>query len=786
MIFFAFVANLLLFYTGQQQKDDIFIRNKNQYYTLEENYKKIPKEKALEELSEKLSTLSAFSLLNNSNDLNKELIEELEKENPKLIDKFSESIYVNNEEALNTDLYLYSLLLDEITYINNYSNYINSMEEKAIDMSSISIFQDENSFSYKNIIKTPKDFEHLKAINLTLSQEKGIVAATNFKVTDIFTLITIFILAIYLFLLERDLGLLKLLKSNKNGRTPIILAKIITLLLATFIISTLFYGSIILLSSKLYGFSDLSNAIQSLSSFRECTLLVTMKEYLIIYLLYKFITLIIVGLFLTLIFLLLKNTLEIYLTTLVLTIGSLLAYILIYPSSYLNLLKYINIFYYLDVFKITSEYININLFTIPINSEKVYFILTILLVMILIPINCYIFCKKEMISRESKIEFFITKLKFKLFKLKGTSSLFLQEFHKIIIYNKSYLIIIALVFITINGSLTSKKSFYSDEVFYKNYIDMVKGPITEKNIDYINKENEKFENLSKEYDKIDQMNISAKEKYSERNKLDLIASRKVIFSKINEQYDYLLALKKEKNIDGEFVDLISYEEIFDNSNSIVTAMVLVIILIILLSNIFPIDFKNNSIKLLAPTKNAFTKAIFYKYLISTLIVLFITLLFIFTRYFEIYRLYGIDNLNGPIQSIFKYKDFPINLSIINFLILKELFMVLGLFALSSFILLISTITKNYSISIIISLCFVVTPLLCNLLSINFLNFISFNNIFLLNDSLITANYLFKNSLYYLVLLILSIFSIYFTIKIYKGNLNFNFKLFGGLKNEVKN
>lgn len=769
IVSFMFITNLLLYYGEQVKSEEIFIDNKDAYYGLESNYREMTSEKALQEIITIKNELQSYQFLGGNNEYNNDFINEIEKRDPNIINRFSESVYKNNNEKLIVDSYFINLLFDQITYINGYSNYINSIKEKSENMVDISIFHNKGSFAYKNIIKTPKDFEHLKGIELKLGLQKGIVSATDFKLTDIFTLIIIFIMCIYLFVVERDLGLIQLIKSNKKGRVNVAIAKILTLVLGISIISILFYGSILLLSYIIYGFGDSSNYIQSLSAFRECTMLINIKGYLIIYILYKIITLILIGLILTLIFLLLKNTLEVYLVTLILSIISFISYIFIYPSSYINFIKYINIFYFLDVFKIISEYTNINIFGNAINSKSIYFTLTLIILIILITINCYIFCTRDILSKESIMENITNRIKYRLFRLRGTSSLFIQEFYKIIIYNKVYIIFMVIAVIIGNNVINSKKNFTTDEIIYKNYINVLKGEITDEKIDYIDDEKRKFDELEDKYGSIDRMQISDKEKYIERNKLDIIKPKKIIFDDIIKQYEYLINLKNENKIDGEFVDIISYNNLFnDDRASIVNGIILAILIIMCLANIFSIDFKNKSINILGCTKYGFTRGIIYKYLISIGIILFIAALFIISRYIEIYRLYELDNLEAPIQSIYKYYNFPLKLSILNFIVLKEILMILGLFTMASVILLISVIVKNYSISIIISISLIIIPMILNLISIDILNLISFNNIFMLNDTLDSSKGIVYNLIYYFILICELVISIYLTSKLYKN------------------
>ncbi|MEG2109429.1 MAG: hypothetical protein RRY19_06575, partial [Clostridium sp.] len=367
MIFIMFIANLVLYYGEETKFENMIINNKSIYYEMENKYKDMPKEEALNKL-------------------------------------IKESDEVRDNEGFIVQAYFLDLLTDQFKYINSYDKYINSMDEKAEEMISVALFYDKDSFTYKNIIKTPKDFEHLKNIELNIGLTDGIKSSTDFIVTDIFMLIIMIIMCIYLFLSERELGLNTLIKSNEKGRLNVIVSKLITLIVAITVIAVTFYSSILILGYVLYGFPDGSIYIQSLKDFRECNILITVNQYIIVYLCSKVITLTTIGLVLSLIFLLLRNTLEIYLTTFVFIILSYITYIFIQPVSYINSIKYINIFSFLNVYKMISEYININILGYPINIKIIYIAVSLAIIITLIILNIIIFSRSKKLSKESIIE----------------------------------------------------------------------------------------------------------------------------------------------------------------------------------------------------------------------------------------------------------------------------------------------------------------------------------------------------------------------------------------------
>lgn len=769
IVLMLFITNLFLYYSNEIKYENILINNKEYYYDLENQFKDKNSSRALEELRLREEKLMNYGLLSSyeNHENSMYLIEDMEKKNTNIINDFSQSEYSNDPDKLMIDTYLISLLRNQAEYISTYDDYINSIDEKAKELTSISIFYDEDSFSHKNIQKTPKDFQHLKGIDLSMGIGDGITTSTNFVITDIFIISIVFILCIYLFLIEREKMLIPLIKSNKKGRLNVIVAKIITLVIFTTVLSLIFYGSILLLGKSIYGFGDTSRYIQSISNFRECTILMTVKEYLILFLTCKVISILVLGFILTFIFLILRNSMEIYLASALILILSVLGYVMISVTSYMNIFKYVNIFYFLNAYELLGRYVNVNILGKPVDVKLLYIVVSLIILIALFVINSFLFVKFTGNNKTSLVESFITNFKMKVFKYKGTSNLFLQEGYKIFIFNKVALIIIIVTLFLGNRVISIEKFFTSDEATYKNYIAILNGELTEEKENYINEEKERFENLALEYDKLDAMyenkEISAEEHYSRGNKLSLISKKEKIFNEILNQYEYVLELKEEKNIDAHFVDMTAYNNLFNsNKDYLVMGILIMIILIISLSNVLAMDLKNGAIKIIGSSKHGRTKGVIYKYLISFIVIIVVVAIFNISNYAIVYKLYGINNLNAPIQSIQLFNSFPFKISIFSFIALKDFLMLLGLMIMGICILMISTVLRNYTLAIIVSSIIFIIPLIIGIVGIDILNYFTLSNVFLLSSTLASSKGIIINIVYYLVLSIIAMIAVRIT------------------------
>lgn len=97
-------------------------------------------------------------------------------------------------------------LLAQALYLNDYGKYLDSIQANKNNMLFFSIFNDSNSFSERNIIKTAEEFEKLEGVSLTLGANEAITAFMRFSTTDYLLLFVLIVLCLS-FLEERKKGL---------------------------------------------------------------------------------------------------------------------------------------------------------------------------------------------------------------------------------------------------------------------------------------------------------------------------------------------------------------------------------------------------------------------------------------------------------------------------------------------------------------------------------------------------------------------------------------------------
>lgn len=780
-ILILFATNCYL-YIAEQNKNDFQIPN--EYDNMLQQYSNLSAKEALSQISESYNELNILSFIKNlrADKIPEEAIKEqvspilklsaLKISYDQLLKKYDDSRFMEDDSYLQDYITSLGLINNQLEYIKCYPDFINSMEEKAENMQSVSIFNQKGTFAYRNILKTPNDFRHLKDIKLKLGDETGIVSATQYRFTDLSIAAIIFLMCVFIFIIEKESGLIRLTKSTKNGHVPVIISKITVLTVTTAVLSLLFYGSILFLGNKLYGFGDLSRFVQSMSSFRDCSFLLSVKEFICLFIITKIFATVFTAFIFAVIFNAFLYPKVIYLILALFTGFSYICYTLIHPASYINTLKYINLFSFYDVFTFYGEYTNINFFGYPIS--KIFASIFVSLVVSVLTIALTIFSYVRNYSSATPIlQKLLNKFTIRPKSINGSTSLFIQETYKIFITNKVILIFIAALIIGSQNIQTSPFLMTKDTAVYKGYVDSLAGELTAQKEKLIQDEQKKFDNIPLELQKLKnsfENNEIGKSEYTrELNKITLLIEKKTGFERLKNQYQYLVNLKKEKGINGSFICELSSRYIFNNrTRDLYNGLIYCILLIMCLSNIFPMEYKNGMVRVYKSTYNGRLRLFAQKGFIGSIIAIVLMVIIYLPYYLNLLLRYDIKTWSAPIQSISLFENLDLNISILGFVILANLLQIVGCIAITKLIILISLIVKKQSICILASTVILCFPLIISLMGVSSLDNFSFNSIFVLFSAFSKTKDIIEVIVYFVFILILLILSGLLGGKLYGG------------------
>ena len=263
-----------------------------------------------------------------------------------------------------------STMAGEIGYLVGYADYLDGVQTQAEIQSQTSLFGKPGSFSRRNLAKTAAEFDTLRGVEVEFGRNRGVERWLSFELGDYFHLIAI-VLTVLAFLEERKKGLWPIVRSTCGGRVRLGLTRIAILFAASALAALIFSAMPLILSLCVNGGWDgLGRSLQSLESFKTCTLRLTIAQWLGRYFVLKSLSGVLIGLFLWCVLGSISN-IQFSLSVLgAVIVGEYVLYEFLPVQSILNVFKYLNIFAYVHTSKLYTEYLNVDLFGFPVGIRE--------------------------------------------------------------------------------------------------------------------------------------------------------------------------------------------------------------------------------------------------------------------------------------------------------------------------------------------------------------------------------------------------------------------------------
>lgn len=377
-------------------------------------------------------------------------------------------------------------LLSQTKYLSDYPDRLNSIQKNKDSMLSFSIFSDPDSFSGRNILKTAEEFEKLQGVELTLGENGTVESLLTFSLTDYFLLIVLMIVAVS-FLEERKKGLWNVVHAAPGGRLRLALKRTVILFCTSVFGVLLLYGTNLVIGFSIYGgYDSLNRFVQSVELLGGLPQLSTIEAFLSGWFLLR------VGaaFFISLLLWLLLTAVHNVKYTILIT-GGVLAleyslYTFLPVQSSFNLFKYFNLFTYISISDLYTNYLNIDLFGYPFGicriSQLALPALCVLLGVVCIVINC---CKKPAAGKDTLGWFAV--------KLNGITDRFLTRLHlfgfevyKSVWIQKGIIVIALLLYLALGLSYTAHVPVSNAaEGAVRQYTAELAGEITEETLNRI-------------------------------------------------------------------------------------------------------------------------------------------------------------------------------------------------------------------------------------------------------------------------------------------------------------
>ena len=374
----------------------------------------------------------------------------------------------------------------QVEYLKDYPNYLERVQEQAYKMQHSSIFgADPNSFTYRNIIKTAKDFADLSSDGVRLGDDLAMQNWLVFSWADWGFLVAILLLVMS-FLEERKKGLAAIVRSCPAGHGKLQGTRLLILLLYSAGMTFLLYYLPLMVSLVAEGgWSDLSRPVQSLAAFQKCTAQLTIGEFLVQFFFLKTAC----GFFLgVLIWFALSFLEQVQLCWMVTSAALAVEYFLhttIPAQSILSPLRYVNVFSYVFTSKIYTEYVNLNFFTYPIGKSTMLLGLLLIGTIVLITVIVVLMPKRYPFGNRDLLGKWVNlwnRVKDPVLRKLGMVGF---EWYKQLFITAGGLILILGLLISSDLPLNSGAYNRIEDSLYRQYMAQVQGPVTQSTHDYI-------------------------------------------------------------------------------------------------------------------------------------------------------------------------------------------------------------------------------------------------------------------------------------------------------------
>lgn len=645
--------------------------------------------------------------------------------------KYGNIIDENHDfDALREELSSIEVIRNEILLNSQYGSYIDNIQITADNLNGISIFQDQTDFSSANINKTAEDMKDMQDVSIAIGAQKGVLLFTEFPAIDVFSFILTLVFVYFIFFDEKENGLFSLTKTTPLGITQTYFAKVAALLTSVFVLWCLLYLVTLFFATTYFGLGNIHRSIQSIASFYTSDIKLSVLEMLFVLFTIRVIGCFLVGLVLMLITTKAKHSVFfVFLSLLVAGISFMLTSIS--PQSSLNLFKYVNLYSLFNPEVAISEYINLNLFGVPVNLKIILVLFGALLLIASIALGLWGYRKDSNEIRTLKLPCVFKKAPSIRYK-----SLIALELCKLRVLCKVPTLI--LVYVVVQCLLVNSSQFYigPEEYYYSNYMAILEGELTDEKVEFLQNEKEQLELLEAKNNRLNEDYSNGKIGYSEflteSSKNNLSAYRQNAFQKVYAQYEYLI-----ENPTGHFLYDSGYKILLGIDEQhidfwFVNALMACIMIIICLGNVFAQEHNSGVIVLLRTVKKGGKTTITVKMIVAFITSTIIFLLTYLPTIYNVLNSFGCRGIFSPLSSITELSHMK-GCSVFEGLLIAFGIRYIVFLSISLIVLGISHRTQRSIVSMAVSIFTLIIPLLTHKIGIEILDYVSLYRPLVMND-----------------------------------------------------
>lgn len=592
-------------------------------------------------------------------------------------------------------------LLINADHLTKYDDWLDSIQRNKENMQMFSLFETD-SFSGRNIIKTADEFEKLRGVSLSLGADGAVNAFMSFKLTD-YLIIAVLLLFVMSFFEERKTGLSGIIHAAPCGRANLALRRTAILFGVSLAGVILLYGFDLVTGFCIYGgIDDLTRAVQSLEILDKLPILCSVGIFLVYYLILRVLASFFIGLLFWLLLSAIRNVKFAIITAAVLLAAEYSLYTFLPVQSAWNGLKYFNLFTYISLSDLYTNYLNINVFGYPVGIRSVSQYALLPMIICFSVLIIFIYCKRKPVGGKDLLEKTVYHIGSVTDKLLRQFGLLGMEAYKVLWIQKGAAILALLIYVVFGLSFSANIPLYSAaDIAEQCYIKELSGEITDDTFSKINSEMEQLDKAIADYEKarIDfengeitksQLNLFARDEVSAR-------SDKEGLERVRARVEELKANGATKEFVPWLIDETPFKSVYGTaaqSNQHHAAVAAVLALTLLVAGIMVYERRSNMICLSCSTIRGRGVLLSRKIMLSVILSAAVWVIVYGRELYVLMTDFDISECGVAAQNLSMLSEFPIHCSIQGWLIILYVYRLLILVCGAMIVLLISALVKR--------------------------------------------------------------------------------------------
>ena len=633
---------------------------------------------------------------------------------------YQSGAFLDFTDDANSEYRLIDGIYAEFTQIQGYNTFRDSIDEKAKQISSVSIFAQDDTFISRNLLKTQQDYAAMGDVDIYYAPQKGLRYAVNFYLSDLVAVVVIVFLAFTSLRYERDKGLLKLIRSTAGGHIRTSFSKLLAMSVSAFAVIAGIYIVNILFSELTFGIGPLSRSIQSNPFLMRSTLSVNVFQYLCAFVFTKWLALTVVGSWILLMALLPRRAAAGYVGAIVFPVVSELIRLAIPFTSSLNLIRYINIASLMQTNEILGSYLNLNILEQPVNIVVVEVLSGIFYLALFSALFTVAFSKSSLTVKEKSV-WFSKKRK------KMLPNLLAQESYKFFIMNAGIFVLLSLVGFQLYLSFNTESYISPREIYLKNYMDVLEGEINNEKIDFLNEEYEHYKPIIKLEQALQSGTITQSAYDSQITKYYSEIEKYNVFKEIYEKVRQSLTEGKPIS----FIYDSGYTQFwgFKSDQNLVECLLACLSASIIFSPVFAMEKSSGMINIISVTPLGKRHILKTKLFISLFCSVVIACSSLLNKFIVMIRDYSFSSVGLPLSILPEFSKGEYQIPVIMLILLNCVVRVISCLGISMVVLVISAKVPNAMTATILSIIMLCLPLLLALYGQGAAGFLSFYPLF---------------------------------------------------------